>query len=617
MENIGQVYLVDNFGKIRHQYESYNDFEIIGKKLCHGKYIVLKNAKQICLLHTGEQMHIFNLPYAFVSMKGVYLSNNKMFYHITTKKNELFLDNDLNVICECDRINGIKSYRVIYKNDYLNANYEFDDNNIPFLVVMGNSSQIALIIDLVNRKNVIKGGRIEKYFNGCYYIDDNNGFGYLYNINNGGVLKSLGKQRYVEKEKNITRDTFEDIEIDGKKYYSYKDTESRLRLLDENLDEVNIDTKDISFVRDTKYLKYHPKNRYICVDINGKYQIYEFGKTEIKPIGEKYEDLTWYISAKYLMTRKPDSRYDAPYRFVSWNGEYIDDIAGNVDSEIERTDGKIQLIIKSYKTDDEDKKYAGYYFYDDKFHIATDYYANIRKEDDSVGNSYHYRCETFDGNVIYLDADFNDESAVNDTIEKQTKYTDVTIVENVKTHETIVKNWLYSNTYITAEIPNNYLEIIIPKWVRHNSGNRGLIVRTKDEKYILYNSVDSNDYVKLCEMDNIAYGGEENQYYVCNKNEEYPVRLVKITKDNKLTVNRHKLKSIFIETGYPKNEYYFDGNEVGMVRFIKNKYEFDTDLYDYWWRKPNEETLEKMKDVEPDIYFLDKDDNITKKREDI
>lgn len=602
MEIFGKVYLVDTNAKIKYEFVTYNGFVITGYKYS-GKYQVLRNDKQICVLHTGESARMFDLPYKFVSMQGVCLSDNNMFYHVTTTKKELFLDTNLNVICDCDRLHGNITYD-IYKN-----------NDSPTLIRIGNTNIDALLlIDLINKKIVIENAHIEKDFHGCYYIEDDSHFGYLYDIKNGGVLKSLGRQiKYGEN--NINDCTFSEIEIHGKKYYSYRGIDNTLSILDTKLNDVKIDTKDISFIPKTTYMNYRPNDTYVCVDTKGKYQIYEFGKTRIEPLGEKYDNLTWYTSSRYLLERKAGSRYDSPYIFVNWKGERIDDITGIVEQQEELADGKLQMIIGLYKITPDDKKYAGYYFYNDDFHIATDYYAGMKREVDSTGNGFQYRCKTFDGDVIYLDENFNNIE-VEDIIETQTKYPDISIIKNTKTHELTLKKHLFGNTYITAEIPNNYSKIIIPKWASHNTDNRSFVIKTNDEKYILYGSIENKDYVKLCEMDNIAYDRVENQYYVFNKNEEYPVRLVKINKDNKLTVNRHKLKSVFIEIAYPRNVYYFDGNEIGQIKKVKGKVVIDTNLYPPFGWEPSRDDIDKMKEVEPDIYFLDKYNNIIK-REDI
>lgn len=611
MGNFGKVYLVDKDAKIEHAFTAYEDFEIDNVQNCHGRYEVLKNKKQICVLHTGDNMRMINLPYSFVSMKGVYLSNNKMFYHVRTTQKELFLDNDLNLICECDKLGGLKYYNVRYKDDFLTNNKEFNDKNIPLLIAIGNTDLYKIIIDLVNRKIVFEEGRIvyEKDRT-YYYIEDVDKFGYLYNIKAPGTLKELGRQEF--ERGGVKMHTFVEIEIDGNKYYSYK-TIGGMGLLDSSMNEVKIDTKDISFVYNMQYADYHPENRYICVDNDRKFQICEFTNKTITPIGQKYKILTYTWSGRFLQTKEEDS-LDTPFNFINWDGEQIKGITGNVVSE-DTEAGRLNIVLALYKTEEDTKKYAGYHFYDNDFHIATEYYASMTREYDSAGSRHYYKCETFDGNVIIMDEGFNVKHYAKDVIEKVTKYPTITVALDTKEKHALLKHRHYQQL-ITADIPYNYSEIILPRWRGDKDGIFSLIVRTDDGKSILYSSVNGNNYEMLCDMDNIAYGDDSNYYYVCNKSEEYPVRLVKIKKDNKLVVNRHKLKSIFIDTAYPNYIYYFDGEDVGRVYLKDNKIVFDNNIYYTLWKPLKGELIDGMQEVEPDIYFIDKDDNIIK-REDV
>lgn len=628
MEKDVRVYLVNKDGGIKYIFKpvknSYINGQTYGSNTPYygyeekAKWKAYTNDKdtQLYITHTEHAHRLIDLPSKLVNITGINLAGNKMIYYVFTIKNALFLDENLDTIYTCE---APYQYNcgVFYKDDTRDKSGNLNENNEAVLLRATNHGHsYSMVIDLVNRKLALEcPAKIDinkKEGNDIYYmISDSNG--YLYKTSDGGKLLELGYQKYALEVPGVgnlgKEDTMQKIQINGKSYFSAQFLD-KMVIYDEDFNKIDIDTGDVRFVKKHDYMKYIPKNKYVCMLKSGETQICEFSDTKVTPIGNKFSGLTWYSDSYILLSFREDLTYNDGKKFVDWNGEIIGDLTGDVERYLGMKNGKhcfeLKIFDKYYK---DTPKYA-IFSYDKDLHRLTDYYADITITGD--GDETIYECETFEGNIIKLDSDFNNIDLGDIETRTTSRKNCIVVVNNGE--KTAELKWLIYNNYKTAKIPYNYSDIIFSNAVKVASSS--FIVKTDDNRYILYSIGDktlrqTDEFTELCNMDAIVYTNTSDYLYLYNKEEEYPVRLVKIMPDNKLRVNRRKLKTVFHTHYGVHGDWFYDGGEVGTIK-IGSKVEF-TDIARIWYHDGDIE--ERLKTAEPGIYFMSNNNEL--KREGI
>lgn len=584
MENRIETYLVNRKGTIEYRFDEMGISNIGGteEKI---KWAYDAHAKTLGIF-TKKNPIFITLPYKFENISALYLSNDKMLFNIKTDKSELFVTEDKDIIDT-----GIIKSKVIFSNI-------IRENNIALFLDVKYQNGVEKIIDIMRNKFIsdVINLNTTKLTSEIYAFSDDYKI-IFYNIKTGEMFKVDDKQ-YIYRNTNygkIKKETYNTIVINDKKYFTFIENES-MSIINEKFEKQNIDTGDILYVVDTKYMKFNPKNTYVCVDKNQKNQIYEFSDSNAIGLGEKFENITWVIGRDFVLCSEEQVVYPQIYKFINWKGEIIKDIVGDI--KYSDYDGKIgKCIIELRKEANDTPKYAAYTYYDDDFHRESDYYSDITK------NGNEYKCTRFDNNIIKMDKDFNiiEDS---DIVEKATKYKNYTLELNKKEHKVTLKHNLYGNI-ITGEVPYNIVDIIVPKEDR--KAYDSVIVKTSDS-YLLYNSDSQQDYEKICSMDGIVPIISGGKYYLANNNEKspYSVRLIKLNKENKLSVNKHKIITVIICDFYPHTIYYYDGETVGEIQLKSNKVVFR----DYLSYNPNINKIADIRELKPGIYILDVDNKL-------